>query len=110
MSVNKVILLGNVGAIDIVNNENKVANISIATTKKAYTAPNGTNIPERTEWHRVTMFRKLAEIAERYIQKGDKVYIEGELQYGSYEKNGTKHYTTSIVVDKLELLGSKNNE
>lgn len=107
MSVNRVTLLGNVGSVDIINNENKIAHVSIATTKKGYTAANGTNIPDRTEWHRVTMFRKLADVAEKYIQKGDKLYIEGELQYGSYEKEGVKHYTTSIVVEKLELLGGQ---
>jgi single-strand DNA-binding protein len=63
------------------------------------------NQQEKTEWHRVKLFGKLGEIAGEYLKKGRMVYIEGRLEYGSYDKDGVKHYTTDIVADEMQMLG-----
>src|SRR5690606_22445938 len=60
---------------------------------------------EKTEWHRVKLFGKLGEIAGEYLRKGRQVYIEGRIEYGSYEKDGIKHYTTDIIADEMQMLG-----
>lgn len=109
MSVNKVLLLGNVGKQPEVRNSNgvKVVTFSLATTDKAYTKQDGTQVPERTEWHNIVMFKRNAEVAERYINKGSRLYIEGKLRTRDYESNGIKKYVTEIVVDTFEMLSSK---
>lgn len=110
MSVNKVILLGNVGQDPEVRvaGEHKVATFSLATTERGYTLQNGTQVPERTEWHNIVLWRGLAEIAEKYVKKGDKLYIEGKIKTWSYEdKSGVKRYITEIFADNLEMLGGK---
>lgn len=110
MSVNKFIGLGNVGQDPEVRvaGEHKVATFSLATTERGYTLQNGTQVPERTEWHNIVLWRGLAEIAEKYVKKGDKLYIEGKIKTRSYDdKNGVKRYATEIVVDNLEMLGTK---
>ena len=107
MSVNKVILMGNVGKDPQVRDVSgvKVASFTLATTDRAYTKSTGEQVPERTEWHNVVVWRKLAEVVERYVRKGTKLYIEGKLTTRSYDKDGIKRYVTEIVVDNLELLG-----
>lgn len=110
MSVNKIILLGHVGQDPEVRvaGEHKVATFSLATTERGYTLQNGTQVPESTTWHNIVLWRGLAEIAEKYVKKGDKLYIEGKIKTRSYDdKNGVKRYVTEIVVDNLELLGGK---
>lgn len=111
MSVNKVILIGNVGKepeVRYYDNGGSVANFSLATTEKGYTAANGTQIPDRTEWHNVVLWRGLAEIAEKYIHKGSKIYIEGKIRTRSYEdQQGVKRYVTEVWGDNLELLDRK---
>lgn len=111
MSVNKVILLGNVGKepeIKTTDSGIKVATFSIATTERGYTLQNGTQVPERTEWHHIVLWRGLAEIAEKYVKKGDKLYIEGKIKTRSYDdQKGVKRYITEIFADNLEMLGSK---
>ena len=108
MSVNKVILLGRVGkAPDVryVAQNQPVASFTLATTDRAYTNANGVKVPERTEWHNIVMWGKNAEIAERYITKGTRIYLEGRLRTRSWEDaNKVKRYTTEIYVDNFELL------
>ncbi|MCC8146550.1 MAG: single-stranded DNA-binding protein [Bacteroidales bacterium] len=111
MSVNKVILIGNVGKepeVRYYDNGGAVANFSLATTERGYTAANGTQIPDRTEWHNIVLWRGLAEIAEKYIHKGSKIYIEGKIRTRSYEdQQGIKRYVTEVWGDNLELLDRK---
>lgn len=114
MSVNKVILLGRVGKdpdIKRFDDDNSVASFSLATSERGYTAKNGTVVPEQTEWHSVVCYKGLAAIAERYVKKGDPLYIEGKIRTRSYEdKNQQKRYITEIIADKIELLGGKKEE
>jgi len=110
MSVNKVILVGKVGKDPEVRYLEKnvaVANFTLATTERAYTTQNGTQVPERTEWHNIVAWRGLAELAEKYIRKGGQLYIEGKIQTRSWEKEGIKRYTTEIYADTIQLLGKK---
>ena len=106
MSVNKVILLGNAGKDPEIRDVQgvKVAQFTLATTDRAYTNSNGVQVPERTEWHNVVAWRGIADVCERYVHKGSKIYIEGKLTTRSWEaSNGTKQYRTEVVVEKLEL-------
>jgi len=110
MSVNKVILVGNVGKdpeVRYLDKDVAVANFSLATTDRAVTLKNGTQIPERTEWHNIVAWRGLATLAERYIKKGTPIYVEGKLQTRTYEKDGIKRYVTEIYAESIELLGRK---
>lgn len=111
MSVNKVILVGNVGKdpeMKYFDNDNAVANFSIATNERGFTTSSGTQIPDRTEWHNVVCRRGLAQIAERFVKKGTLVYIEGKIRTRSYDdQSGVKRYITEIVADSLELLSRK---
>ena len=114
MSVNKVILVGNVGSDPEVRYLEKnvcVATFRLATTERGYTAANGTQIPERTEWHNIVVWRGLAEIAEKYVRKGSQLYIEGKLRTRQWnDPNGNTRYTTEIVADNIEMLNSRRNE
>jgi len=110
MSVNKVILVGNVGKDPEVRYLDKnvaVANFTLATTERGYTLQNGTQVPERTEWHNIVAWRASAEYAEKYIRKGSQLYVEGKIQTRSWEKDGIKRYTTEIYVESFQLLGKK---
>jgi single-strand DNA-binding protein len=110
MSVNKVILLGHVGKdpeVRYLDKDVAVANFTLATTERAYTLANGTQVPERTEWHNIVAWRGLATIAEKYIKKGTQIYVDGKIQTRSYEKDGIKRYTTDIVAENITLLGKK---
>ncbi len=110
MSVNKVILIGHVGKdpeIRYLDKDVAVANFSLATTERAYTLQNGTQVPERTEWHNIVAWRVLAKFAESYIRKGREIYVEGKIQTRSWEKDGIKRYSTDIVADAINLLGKK---
>lgn len=110
--VNKVILIGNVGGdpeTRYLPNGNAVTNITLATTDSWKDKQTGQQ-QDRTEWHRVVFFGKLAEIAGEYLRKGGQCYVEGRLQTREWEKDGVKRYTTEIVVDMngtLQLLGGK---
>lgn len=112
MSVNKVILLGNVGKdpeVRYLDTGIAVATFSLATTDRAYTLANGTQVPERTEWHNLVLWRGLAETAEKYVHKGDKLYVEGKIRTRSYDdQTGAKRYVTEIFVDNMEMLTPKN--
>ena len=111
MSVNKIILLGNVGKdpeVRYFDNGGAVANFSLATTEKGYTAANGTQVPDRTEWHNIVLWRGLAEVAEKYVKKGSKLYIEGKIRTRSYDDaSGNKRYITEVWGDAMELLDRK---
>ncbi|MHB8066694.1 MAG: single-stranded DNA-binding protein [Desulfobaccales bacterium] len=106
VGVNKVILVGNLGAdpeMRYTASGTAVCKFRIATSEK-YKDRQG-NMQERTDWHRVTVWGKLAEICGQYLAKGKQVYIEGRLEYGSYEKDGVKHYTTDIIANTMQMLG-----
>jgi len=110
MSVNKVILVGHVGKdpeVRYLDKDVAVANFTLATTERGRTLQNGTQVPERTEWHNIVAWRGLAEIAEKYIRKGTQLYIEGKLQTRTWEKDGIKRYTTEIYAETINLLGKK---
>ncbi len=105
-SVNKLILVGNVGRdpeIQTTTNGHKVAHFSLATSRRI---PRENGFEERTEWHRITAWSRLAELAEEYIRKGDRLYIEGRMQYDSYERDGVTIPTSDVVVRELVMLGS----
>ena len=108
MSVNKVILIGNVGKDPEVRHLDRnmaVANIALATTERGYTLQNGTQVPERTEWHNVVLWGGLAEVAEKYVRKGDKLYIEGKIRTTTYEdQTGIRRYSTEILAENMEML------
>lgn len=113
--VNKVILVGTCGQdpdVRYLPNGNAVTNLSLATSEQWTDKQTGQKV-EKTEWHRVSMFGKVAEIAGEYLRKGSQVYIEGKLQTREWEKDGIKRYTTEIVVDMqgtMQLLGGKPQE
>ena len=104
--VNKVILVGNLGNdpdVKYTQGGMAITTLSVATT--SVRKDRDGNQQEKTEWHRVKLFGKLGEIAGEYLKKGRQVYIEGRLEYGSYEKDGVKHYTTDIIGDDMQMLG-----
>jgi single-strand DNA-binding protein len=111
MSVNKIILLGNVGKdpeVRYFDNGGAVANFTLATTERGYTAANGTQVPDRTEWHNIVLWRGLAEIAEKFVKKGSKIYLEGKIRTRSYDDaTGNKRYITEVWGDNMELLDRK---
>jgi len=109
--VNKVILVGNVGnepEFRVMPNGNGVANVSIATSEAWKDKTTGDQ-QEKTEWHRVVFFNRLAEIVEQYVKKGSKLYIEGRLQTRSWEQDGVKRYTTEIVANEMQMLDSRGS-
>ena len=107
--VNKVILVGNLGndpETKYTQGGMAITTVSLATTS-VRKDKDGQQI-EKTEWHRVTLFGKLGEIAGEYLRKGSQCYIEGRIEYGSYDKDGVKHYTTDIIADEMQMLGGKS--
>lgn len=113
MSVNKAIIIGNVGRdpeVRYMTNGEAVANFSIATTEN-WKDKSGVK-QEKTEWHNVVAYRKLAEIIGEYVKKGTQVYIEGKLQTRKWEKDGVTRYATEIIADTMQMLGgrSENNQ
>jgi single-strand DNA-binding protein len=108
--VNKVILVGNLGKdpeVRYMPNGNAVANITLATSESWKDKQTG-EPQEKTEWHRIVLFRRLGEIAGEYLKKGSQVYIEGKLQTRKWQDNaGNDRYTTEIVADEMQMLGSR---
>jgi single-strand DNA-binding protein len=106
MSVNKAFILGRVGKDPQVShiNDTKKVSFSMATTDRGYTKQDGKVIPDRTEWHNIVAWRGLAEVCEKYVHKGDMLYIEGKITNRSWEKDGQMHYITEIVAEVVELL------
>ncbi|MBQ0069761.1 MAG: single-stranded DNA-binding protein [Bacteroidales bacterium] len=114
MSINKVILLGRAGKDPDVRYPSQgqtVVSFPLATTDRGYTAANGTQVPERTEWHNIVMWGRNAEVAANYIKKGTQLYIEGKLRTRAWEDNNQiKRYVTEIYVDNFELLGAPRQQ
>lgn len=110
-SINKVILLGHVGKepdVRYVDQGVCVAQVRLATSERAYKLQNGTEVPERTEWHNVIFWRKQAETIEKFVHTGDMIYVEGKIQSRSYEdKQGITRYITEIWADDLKLFSTK---
>jgi len=111
--MNKVILIGNVGTdpnVRYLDSGVCVAQIRMATTERGYTLQNGTQVPERTEWHNVIFWRKLAEIVESIVHKGDKICVEGKIQSRNYtDQQGISHHITEIMADNMDVLVRKND-
>ena len=110
--VNKVILIGNLGRdpeVRTIENGAKVANFSLATTE-SYRNKDGNRV-EQTEWHRIVLWRGLAEVAEKYVKKGSQLYIEGRIKTRSYtDQDGKTKYITEIVGDVMQMLGKRSDE
>ena len=108
--INKVILIGNLGRdpeIRYASNGSAIANFSIATSESWNDKNSGEKV-EKTEWHRIVAYRRLAEIIGEYLKKGSHVYIEGKLQTRKWQdKDGQDRYTTEIVANEMQMLGSK---
>ncbi len=109
MAINKVILLGRVGKdpeIQQFDGGNK-ASFSVATTERGFTTRDGKEIPEKTEWHNIVCWKGLSTIVERFVKKGDLIYLEGKITTRSWDSDNGKKYITEIVADNIELLGNK---
>ncbi len=109
--VNKVILIGNLGRdpeIRYTPDGVAIANVTVATTDY-WNDRNTGERQERTEWHRVVFFRRLAEIVEQYLKKGSKIYVEGRLQTRSWEQEGVKRYTTEVIANEMTMLDSRGD-
>ena len=109
--MNKVMLIGNVGKepeVRYYEADQAVAQLRLATTERGYTLQNGTQVPERTEWHNLVFYRRLAKLVEQYVHKGDKLYVEGKIRNRSYDdQQGQKRFVSEIIVDNMELLSPK---
>lgn len=107
-SVNKIILVGNVGQdpdIQETASGTKVAHLSLATNRRI--SGNGEDPKERTDWHRLTLWNRLAQFSEDFIGRGDRIYVEGRLEYDSYERDGVTIPTADVVVRELVLLSAR---
>lgn len=113
MSLNRICLLGNVGKdpeVRYLDTGVAVAQFSLATTVKGYTTKDGKTYADRTEWHNLVAWRGLAETIEKYVHKGDKLYVEGELRYRDYEgSDGVKRRISEIYIEKMEMLTSRQD-
>jgi single-strand DNA-binding protein len=112
MSLNKVILIGNVGKdpdVRYFDDGHAIANFPLATSERGYRLANGTEVPERTEWHNIVVTRDRAQFVEKYVKKGSLVYVEGKIRTRNYDdKDGNKRYIMEIFADRVEFysLGS----
>lgn len=106
-------LIGNVGTepdVHYFEADQAVAKLRLATTERGYTLPNGTKVPDRTDWHNLLFDRRLAKIVEKYVHKGDKLYVEGRLRNRSYDdKRGIRHQYTEIEVENMEFLTPRSS-
>ena len=107
MSLNKVILIGNAGKdpdVRYFDSGNAVANFTLATSERGYKLANGTEVPERTEWHNIVATRDRVQFVEKYVKKGSLLYIEGKIRSRDYEgKDGVKRYVTEIYADRIDF-------
>ncbi len=111
MSLNKIMLIGNVGQdpkVRAFEGGRKIATLTLATTDKGYTLQNGTQVPDRTEWHNLVLSDRLADVAEKYVRKGDKLYVEGKLRQRSYDSKGVRMYMWEVFVQNMEMLTTRN--
>jgi len=112
-SLNLVQLIGNLGddpKVDRLQTGAIKASLSLATTKRSFTTQSGSIIPEKTEWHKVIVWGKMAETLERYAKKGMQIYVIGEITSRSYEKEGQTHYVTEIQCLNFQFLDRKQND
>ena len=104
-------LIGNVGKepeVRYYEADQAVAQVPLATTERGYTLPNGTQVPDRTDWHNLVFYRHLAKIVEKYVHKGDKLYVEGRIRYRYYDdQRGQRRFVTEIQVENMEMLTPK---
>ena len=111
--MNKVMLIGNVGAdpqVKYLDQGVCVAQVRLATTERGYTLQSGAQVPDRTEWHNCIFWRKQAEVVEKYVHKGDRLYVEGKIQTRDYtDRQGISRKSIDIVVDNMEMLTPKQN-
>ncbi len=109
--MNKVMLIGYIGRepdIKYYDADQCLATVSLATTEKGYTLQNGTKMPDRTDWHTVIFWKNLAKVVERYVHKGDKLYVEGRIRYRAYDdKKGMRRNVTEILAENMEILSTK---
>ena len=106
-SVNKVILIGNVGSdpeVRYLDRGVAIANFNLATSERGFTMQNGVQIPDKTEWHSIVLWRNLAEWAEKYVRKSMKLYVEGKLQTRTWEKDGQLRRRTEIIAENVQIL------
>ena len=110
--LNKAQVIGNLGADPKVsvlgNTKTKAATFTVATTEKGYATQSGTQVPDKTEWHNIVCFGKLAEVVEKYLKKGSKVFVEGKMRTRSYDdRQGIKRYIMEINAETIEMLDSR---
>ena len=107
MSLNKVILIGNTGKdpdVRYFDSGYAIANFTLATSERGYKLANGTEVPERTEWHTIVATRERAQFVEKHVKKGSLLYVEGKIRSRTYDdKEGNKHYVTEIFADRIEF-------
>lgn len=110
MSLNKVILIGYVGAdpeVRTLQGGQVVANVTLATSERGYKTRDGRDIPEQTEWHNLVIWGKSAEVVENFVKKGSQLYVEGKIKTRSWDDNGITRYRTEILVANFEILGRR---
>lgn len=111
--MNKVILIGHLGKdpeVKYFESGTAVAQFSLATTERGYTTTDGKQVPDRTDWHNIVLWRKMAEIAEKWLHKGDKILIEGSIRTRSYDdQQGIKRSIVEIYADRMEMLSTKKD-
>jgi len=111
--MNKVMLIGNVGKepdVRYYDADQAVATVRLATTERGYTLQNGMKVPDRTDWHTLIFQRRLAQIVEKYVHTGDRLYVEGRLRYRTYDdQRGVRRTVTEINVENMEMLSPKGN-
>ncbi len=109
--MNKALLIGNVGKdpeVRYYEQDQAVAQVTLATTERGFTLQNGTQVPDRTEWHNVVFYRGMAKVVEKYVRKGDKLFVEGKIRSRSYDdQKGVRRYITEIVAENMEMLSPK---
>ena len=106
-SVNKVILIGNVGAdpeVRYLDRGVAIANFNLATTERGYVMQNGTQVPDVTEWHSIVLWRNLAEWAQQNVRKSMKLYVEGKLKTRAWEKDGQIRRKTEVIAENVQIL------
>lgn len=111
-SLNQAILIGHVGKdpdVRTLDGGIKVATFSLATSTGGYKKQDGTDVPERTQWHNIVCWRSLADLCEKFVRKGDRLTILGTIGYREYEKDGQKRYATDIIAYDLLLSGKADN-
>ena len=109
--MNKAMLIGNVGKdpdVRYYEQDQAVAQVSLATTERGYTLQNGTQVPDHTDWHNLVFYHRLAKVVEQYVRKGDRLYVEGKIQSRDWtDRQGINRRAVEIMVDNMELLSPK---